>query len=124
MTETIESQTETWIDICGVDDLEPDAGICALVEGRQIAIFYIPKLDRVFAIGNYDPFSHANVLSRGITGDIQGEPVVASPVYKQHFSLETGRCIEDESVIVPSYPVRTENGRVLIQSPVKETIHE
>ncbi len=119
MTETIESQTETWIDVCGIDDLEPDAGICALVEGRQIAIFYIPKLDQVFAIGNYDPFSHANVLSRGITGDIQGEPVVASPVYKQHFSLETGRCIEDESVAVPSYPLRTENGRVLIQIPVQ-----
>ncbi len=117
MTETSESQTETWIDVCGADDLEQDAGVCALVNGRQIAIFYLPKLDRVFALGNHDPFSHANVLSRGLTGDVGGEPVVASPVYKQHFSLRTGRCIEDENVAVPTYPVRIHEGRILIQLP-------
>jgi len=51
--------------------------------------------DAVFAIGNYDPASDANVLSRGIVGDIGGEIVVASPIYKQHFSLITGRCLEE-----------------------------
>ena len=119
MTETTAPPTETWIDICSVDDLEPDAGICALVEGRQIAIFHIPGLAQVFAIGNYDPFSHANVLFRGLTGDINGEPVVASPVYKQHFSLRSGRCIEDEMVTVPSYPARIRDGRVQIQMATK-----
>ncbi len=121
MTETTaSSRTETWIDVCDVSDLEPDAGVCALVAGRQIAIFHLPKLGKVFAIGNYDPFSHANVLSRGLTGDVGGEPVVASPVYKQHFSLETGRCLEDETVSVPVYPVRIEDGRVQIQLPAGE----
>ncbi|HHJ40284.1 MAG: nitrite reductase small subunit [Methylothermaceae bacteria B42] len=119
MTETTATPTKTWFDVCSIDELEPDAGVCALLEGRQVAIFYIPKLDQVFAIGNYDPFSHANVLSRGLTGDIHGEPVVASPVYKHHFSLKTGRCIEDESVAVPCYPVRIEEGRVLIQIPAQ-----
>jgi len=117
MTETTASQTATWVDVCGVDDLEPDAGVCVLVAGRQIAIFHIPKLKAVFALGNYDPFSHANVLSRGLTGDIGGEPMVASPVYKQHFSLRTGRCMEDEHLSVPTYAVRIHNGRVLIQIP-------
>ncbi len=117
MTET--TATETWIDVCRVEDLEPDAGICALVEGKQIAIFYLPKLNQVFAIGNYDPFSHANVLARGLTGDIGGEPVVASPVYKQHFSLKTGRCIEDESVAVPCYRAHIADGRVQIQWPAQ-----
>ncbi len=115
MTETMATPTATWIDVCSVDDLEPDAGVCALVAGRQVAIFYIPKLGAVFAIDNYDPFSHANVLSRGLTGDIGGEPVVASPVYKQHFSLRTGRCMEDEKIIVPTYAVRIHQDRVQIQ---------
>ena len=66
------------------------------------------------AIGNRDPFSGANVLSRGIVGDLNGEVVVASPVYKQHFSLLTGRCIEDASVSVPVYPVHVEGGDIVV----------
>ena len=79
--------------VCRLDDIVPDTGVCALVAGEQVAIFRVD--DEVFAIGNRDPFSGANVLSRGIVGDLNGELVVASPVYKQHFSLRTGRCIED-----------------------------
>jgi nitrite reductase (NADH) small subunit len=98
--------------ICRLDDIVPDAGVCALLAGEQVAIFRIGGT--VFAIGNRDPFSAANVLSRGIVGDLDGEPVVASPVYKQHFSLLTGRCIEDPSVSVPVYRARVEGADVHI----------
>lgn len=101
-----------WNDVCGVDDLQPNSGVCALVDNRQIAIFYLPKESALFAIGNYDPFGHANVLSRGMIGDLGGQPIVASPLYKQHFNLSTGICLEDESVRIPVYPIRIENGRV------------
>jgi nitrite reductase/ring-hydroxylating ferredoxin subunit len=47
-------------------------------------------------LSNKDPFSQANVMARGIIGDLQGERVIASPIYKQHFSLATGRCLEDK----------------------------
>jgi len=104
-----------WITVCKVDDLEPDSGVCALVDGRQVAIFYIPKIQAIYAIGNYDPIGKANVLSRGMIGDIQGEPVVASPLYKQHFSLKTGVCLEDEKVKTDVFDVRiNENGQVEI----------
>ena len=103
-----------WFEVCGFEDLEPDAGVCALVEGRQIAIFYLPKLGEVFALENYDPFSHANVISRGLTGDLKGEPVVASPVYKHHFSLRTGKCLERPEVKLNTYPVKIENGRIFV----------
>jgi nitrite reductase (NADH) small subunit len=103
-----------WIDVCSVDDLQSDSGVCALVAGKQVAIFYMPKDQAVYAIDNYDPFGKANVLSRGLIGDIGGQPVVASPLYKQHFNLETGMCLEDTSVQIPSYPIRIENGRVQI----------
>ena len=89
-----------WIDVCHIDDLQPDSGVCALVEGKQVAIFYMPKEQAVFAIDNYDPFGKANVLSRGMIGDIGGMPMVASPLYKQHFNLRTGVCLEDEGVKV------------------------
>ncbi len=104
-----------WITVCQVDDLEPDSGVCALVDGRQVAIFYIPKIQAIYAVDNYDPIGKANVLSRGMIGDIQGEPVVASPLYKQHYSLKTGVCLEDESVRIGVYDVRIdENSQVEI----------
>ncbi len=40
----------------------------------------------MYALDNFDPASsRANVLSRGLTGDLQNERVVASPIYKNHF---------------------------------------
>jgi len=103
-----------WIDICSTEDLQPDSGICALVDHKQVAIFYMPKDNAVYAIDNYDPFGRANVLSRGMIGDLDGEPMVASPLYKQHFNLKTGSCFEDDNVKVASYPIRMTNGRVEI----------
>ncbi len=101
-----------WIDVCSTDDLQPDSGVCALVQDKQIAIFYMPKENAVFAISNYDPFGKANVLSRGLIGDINGEPMVASPLYKQHFNLNTGICFEDDDVKVETYAIRIHDGRV------------
>ncbi len=103
-----------WQDVCGVEDLQPNSGVCALVAGQQVAIFYMPKETAIYAIDNYDPFGKANVLSRGLIGDIGGQPVVASPLYKQHFNLQTGVCLEDETVQIPIYPVRLLDGRVAV----------
>lgn len=111
-----------WQDVCSINDLQPDSGVCALVAGQQVAVFYMVKGQAVYAIHNYDPIGKANVLSRGLIGDVKGEPVVASPLYKQHFSLKTGICLEDATVKIPAYPVRIVNGRVEI-SPL-EIAHE
>jgi NAD(P)H-dependent nitrite reductase small subunit len=107
-----------WVDICSKDDLQPDSGICALVEDKQVAIFYLPKQQLLYAIDNYDPFGKANVLSRGLVGDINGEPMVASPLHKQHYSLKTGVCLDDESVTVNTYGIRIEKDRVEINIKV------
>ena len=98
--------------VCRLDDILPDSGVCALVGGQEVAIFRVDG--KVFAIGNFDPFSGVNVLSRGIVGDLNGEVVLASPVYKQHFSLLTGRCVEDPSVSVPVYRARVEGEDIQI----------
>ena len=103
-----------WTSVCAFDDLLPDTGVAALLEGRQIAVFRVA--DVVYAIDNYDPHSEANVLSRGIIGDLNGEPVVASPIYKHHFNLATGRCIEDPDQSVRAWPARVTDGKVWIKS--------
>ena len=100
--------------VCRLEDIVPDTGVCALVGGEQVAVFRLAD-GSVHAVGNRDPFSKANVLSRGIVGDLKGEVVVASPVYKQHFSLATGRCQEDPAVRIPVYAARIEEGDVVVE---------
>jgi NAD(P)H-dependent nitrite reductase small subunit len=102
------------IRVCPLDDIVPNAGVAALVDGEQVAVFRLDD-DSVHAVGNRDPFSGANVLSRGIVGDLKGELVVASPVYKQHFELLTGRCVEDSTVRIPVYRARVEDGYVIVE---------
>jgi nitrite reductase (NADH) small subunit len=95
--------------------LVENAGVCALIDGVQVAIFYLPHEEQqVYALGNWDPAGAANVLSRGIVGDVQGELVVASPLYKHHFSLLTGRCQEDPKLQVPVYQARLEGEAAVI----------
>jgi len=107
-----------WQPVCRRDDLVPGSGVCALVDGEQVALFYLPAEEQqVFALANRDPIGQANVLSRGIIGEVKGQLVVASPLYKQHFSLRTGNCLEDESVQVEVYSVRLEDDNVLIGRP-------
>ena len=104
-----------WSPVCQDADLLPNAGICALVDGRQIALFYLPEANPpVYALDNFDPVGGANVLYRGIVGDIQGRVVVASPLYKQHFDLLSGECLEEEAVRVVAYPARITRGQVEI----------
>jgi NAD(P)H-dependent nitrite reductase large subunit/NAD(P)H-dependent nitrite reductase small subunit len=107
-----------WKFICGFDDITPQTGVCALVDGKQIAIFRFD--DMVFAVDNYDPASEANVISRGLVGDLNGELMVASPIYKHHYSLVSGRCLEDPENSIAAYPVRVMDGKVWVQSaPLK-----
>ncbi len=103
-----------WIDVCAVDDLQPDSGVCALVAGQQIALFYLSKTQQIFAVSNFDPIGKANVLSRAMIGDLGGEPMLASPLYKQHYSLKTGVCFEYADITLQTYPVRIDNNRVAI----------
>ena len=99
--------------ICSLKDLIPELGVSALINGEQVAIFRL-KDNRVYAIANYDPFSQANVLSRGLTCDLKGKTCVASPIYKQHFDLLTGQCLEDDTVSIKIYPVKIEGEAVLV----------
>lgn len=99
--------------VCKLEDLIPNSGVAALIDGQQVALFYIDE--QVFATGNYDPIGKANVLSRGIVGDVKGQLVVASPLYKEHYNLITGQCLEDESQSIPVHEVKLETDQVLVK---------
>lgn len=95
-----------WQTICQKSDLVKNSGVCALLENNeQVAIFQVGD-DKVFAINNYDPFGKANVLYRGLIGDTKGKVYVASPLLKQRFALESGECLDDETVSIRAYETR------------------
>ena len=98
--------------VCSVNDLIPDAGVNALINGKEVAIFYIDG--KVYAISNYDPVGKANILSRGITGSIGDALVVAAPLYKEHYNLVTGVCVENDSLSVPVYEAKIEGDEVFV----------
>jgi nitrite reductase [NAD(P)H] large subunit len=106
---------ERWHDVCALEDLVEGGGVAALVAGRQVALFLVHG--RAYALDNFDPASRANVLSRGLTGNLQGERVVASPIYKNHYVLASGRCVEDPTFNVTAYPTRVADGRVQVEVP-------
>lgn len=106
-----------WTAVCAVEEIWPNIGVCALVDGRQVAVFRVRErdgADRYYAIDNHDPQSGANVLSRGLIGTLSGRVVVASPIYKQHYDLVTGECLEEPSTPVRAYAVRVEDGKVWV----------
>ena len=114
MVQTI-SNNETatqWTTVCKITDIKPNTGVCALFNDEQVAIFRLGESDRVYALNNYDPFSKAYVLSRGIVGDRQGIIKVAAPIYKQNINLETGEYLDDPAIKISTYPVRVNNAEV------------
>ncbi|SDL17000.1 assimilatory nitrite reductase (NAD(P)H) small subunit [Modicisalibacter muralis] len=126
----------TWRQICTSADLVAHSGVAAWLEtgdgSTQIALFYLPSPNtpelstgpntpelpshagELYAVDNHDPFSGANVIARGIVGDVKGEPVIASPLYKQHFRLSDGVCMEDSQTRLRHWPARFDGDRVMI----------
>lgn len=106
-----------WVDVCPLERIIPGRGVCAKVGPFQVAVFRVAPGDELLALSNYDPFSQAYVLSRGIVGSRGDRMKVASPVYKQSFDLRTGECMDDPSVSIATFPVRLVDGRVQVALP-------
>ena len=102
-----------WQRVCALEDVPRGAGACVLVQGRQVALFRVAR--RVYALDNFDPAGGAQVLARGIVGELRGERVVASPLYKHHYSLATGRCLEDPQQAVAVHPTRVSGGAIWVR---------
>ncbi len=120
-TAAAKTMTQTWQPLCTRADLVPYSGVAARVETpegpAQVAVFYLPgHAQELYAIDHHAPFSSANVIARGIVGDIKGQPVVASPIYKQHFRLEDGQCLEDEAVTLRTWQVSFKGDEVWIEA--------
>lgn len=112
-----------WLPICQRSDLVADSGVCALVgdtfagsaEKKSVALFFIPGQEtQLYAVDNWDPIAQAGVIARGLVAELDGELTVSSPLYKHHFRLSDGVCVEDESIRLDVYPVAFDGETVCI----------
>jgi len=117
MALTDTAPASTWVDVCPLNRIVPNRGVCAKVGPFQVAVFRVGPGDELLALSNYDPFSKAYVLSRGIVGSRGDRLKVASPVYKQSFDLRTGECLDDADASVATFPVRLVDDRVQVALP-------
>lgn len=102
-----------WTPVCAETDLVASSGVVVWHDGAQVALFHVPGAQtELYAVDNHDPRSGANVIGRGLIGSVQGELVVAAPLYKQHFRLRDGQCLEDEGQVLRVWPVRVNEGRI------------
>lgn len=114
-----------WQPVCQRSDLVANSGVCALVGDpcaagspagrRSIALFFIPHATpQFYAIDNWDPLARAAVIARGLVAEVNGELTVASPLYKHHFRLRDGACLEDDRVCLRTYPVALDGDHVTV----------
>ncbi|MTE23671.1 nitrite reductase small subunit NirD [Microbacterium sp. ZXX196] len=116
------TSTARWVRVCRLSDLDVERGRAALIGGVQIALFRLAD-GTVRAVSNYDPYSDAHVLSRGIVGskllvDGSEAPTIASPLHKQAWDLRTGAVVEAQGKDdrpIPAYPVAVDDGEVMIR---------
>ncbi|MBV7545778.1 nitrite reductase small subunit NirD [Pseudomonas sp. PDM26] len=105
---------QAWQAVCSQEDLVSNSGVVVWLDSAQVALFYLPDAEgkSLYAIDNHDPQSGANVIGRGLIGSIKGDLVIASPLYKQHFRLEDGSCLEYPQQRLRVWPVRLNAGLV------------
>ena len=105
-----------WLHVCKRSDLVAQSGVCALVGDRQIALFFLPDEEsQLYAIDNWDPVANAGVIGRGLVAEVDGVLTVASPLYKQHYRLADGQCLEHGELQLTTFPAAFDGDDVLIQ---------
>ncbi|HDZ56231.1 MAG TPA: nitrite reductase small subunit NirD [Pseudomonas xinjiangensis] len=112
--------SNAWSRLCSRQDLVANSGVVAWLDGAQVALFHLPHTpdgEQLFAVENRDPKSGANVVGRGIVGQLKGDLVIASPLYKQHYRLKDGSCVEYPEQRLRVWPVRL-NGDVVEIGPL------
>lgn len=108
-----------WYRAAPVEAFPENAGACVQVGERQIAVFNFARRGEWYACQNLCPHRGEMSLSRGLLGSAGEVPKVACPFHKKTFSLETGECLNGDVGTITTYPIRIEDGHVLIGIPLE-----
>src|SRR5690606_39426328 len=79
-----------WQALCDRHDLVAHSGVVAWHDKAQVALFYLPDDEhgeQIYAIENKDPKSGANVIGRGIIGQIKGQDRKSTRLNSSHVKI-------------------------------------
>jgi nitrite reductase (NADH) small subunit len=115
-----------WHDVASVDQLQRDGIVITRAGGREIGVMLDEQSGRPVAIRNRCPHMGAPLCKGTIRSRETGTPgsygletglrVLHCPWHGWEFDLESGTCPEDDRMRVAVYPVRVEDGRVLVEA--------
>ncbi|MFC4994493.1 nitrite reductase small subunit NirD [Rubritalea tangerina] len=106
----------TWTNVGPVENFPLHLGSCVKIGSKQIAIFQLPTQQKWYAVQNYNPQNQRMVLSRGLTGDADGTPIVICPLHKYRFALDSGTCLTDANYCLDTFPIKEQDGALLIEA--------
>lgn len=112
---TDNTSVATWHKACAFDDLSIGAGTCVLVGGEQVAIFRVTQ-DQVRAVQNQCPHKGAAAMHQGLVGERGGQSAVFCPLHKRAYSLDDGKCLDEDGASLRAYGVRIVAGMVEVQA--------
>ncbi len=104
---------QKWRPVCTIDDIPRGTGVAVLFSGIQIAVFHTDT-GQFHALGNHDPYTDTNVISRGILGSRSGVAIVSSPMLKHAFALDTGKSLDNPDVGLATYRIRLNEAMIEI----------
>ena len=102
--------TSHWVDACGTDDVEHEDVIGVRLEGREIAVYRSPE-DQWYATDGL--CTHEQIrLADGLVM----EHIIECPKHNGRFDYRNGeRRGAPIRVDLRTYPVKVEDGRVLVE---------
>jgi nitrite reductase (NADH) small subunit len=104
-----------WEEAINLDQLPEGESGCVNIREKQIAIFHF-KAGQYYAVQNLCPHKRQMVISRGLTGDVNGEPKVACPLHKKTFSLCSGKQLDgDAKLKLERYETKVEEGKLYVE---------
>lgn len=114
--------------IATVEELGQNGRVIVEVEGREICVF--KHGDELYAYLNWCPHQSGPVCEGPLHGQWEAsydrenlelektwseeDAVINCPWHGWQFNLENGECLSDSSARIPSYPVREQDGDIII----------
>ena len=114
-----------WHEIGSLADVEREGRVIARVGGREIGVVRDPSSGELHGVRNRCPHSGAPLCLGSVVDRAAGRPgeyersgrtVLRCPWHGWEYDLATGKCADDDRIRAAVYPVRVENGRVLVRA--------
>ena len=110
----ISEENLEFIVIANVSEVLEGEPIIVDIDGETIALFQVAG--EFFAIADVCSHDDGPVAE----GEIEGHEIIC-PRHGAHFDVRTGKALTLPAVVdIPAYPVRVEDGEVLVGVPIKD----